>query len=138
MLASVRIAGARGCARSPVRAVLADHRRWAWSRAMLGGTDVPHVPPERGTPREEADRVTDAALPPGAPTGVDPASIDPASIVRSRAYLSALLLAALLGVPISAVAYGFLALTGVLQTFLFGDLPSDLFGGGTPAWWPVP
>src|SRR6478609_11137642 len=130
MLASVRIAGARGCARSPVRAVLADHRRWAWSRAMLGGTDVPHVPPERGTPREEADRVTDAAVPPDSPTGVDPASI-----VRSRAYLSALLLAALLGVPISAVAYGFLALTGMLQTFLFDDLPSDLFGGGAPAWW---
>ena len=100
---------------------------------MLGGTDVPHVPPERGTPREEADRVTDAAVPPGSPTDVDPASI-----VRSRAYLSALLLAALLGVPISAVAYGFLALTGALQRYLFGDLPSDLFEGGTPAWWPVP
>ena len=100
---------------------------------MLGGTDVPHVPPERGTPREEADRVTDAAVPPGSPTDVDPASI-----VRSRAYLSALLLAALLGVPISAVAYGFLALTGALQAYLFDDLPSGLFEGGTPAWWPLP
>ena len=77
--------------------------------------------------------MTDAAAPPGAPTG-----LDPASIVRSRAYLSALLLAALLGIPISAIAYGFLALVGVLQTYLFDDLPSDLFEGGTPAWWPVP
>ena len=77
--------------------------------------------------------MTDATTPPGAVT-----SLDPASIVRSRAYLSALVLAALLGIPISAIAYGFLALVGMLQTYLFDDLPSDLFGGGTPAWWPVP
>ena len=36
-------------------------------------------------------------------------AIDPVSVIRSRAYLSALVLAALLGIPISAVAYGFLA-----------------------------
>lgn len=77
--------------------------------------------------------MTDATAPPGAPT-----TLDPARIVRSRAYLSALLLAALLGIPISAIAYGFLALVGVLQTYLFDDLPSDLFSGGPPAWWPVP
>ncbi len=77
--------------------------------------------------------MTHAAAPPGSPTG-----LDPATVVRSRAYLSALLLAALLGIPISAAAYGFLALTGALQTYLFDDLPSDLFDGGAPAWWPVP
>ena len=49
--------------------------------------------------------MTDAPTPPSAET-----SLDPASIVRSRAYLSALVLAALLGIPISAIAYGFLAL----------------------------
>ena len=43
---------------------------------------------------------------PGPP---QPAS-DPAAVIRSRAYLSALVLAALLGIPISAIAYGFLAL----------------------------
>ena len=65
-------------------------------------------------------------------------AIDPVSVVRSRAYLSALVLAALLGVPISALAYGFLALVGALQGYLFEDLPADLFDGATPAWWPVP
>ena len=77
--------------------------------------------------------MTDAATPDGS-TG----PLDPASIVRSRAYLSALVLAALLGIPVSAVAYGFLALSSALQTYLFDDLPSGLFHSGTPAWWPVP
>ncbi|HET8988247.1 MAG TPA: chloride channel protein [Humibacillus sp.] len=77
--------------------------------------------------------MTDATAPPGAL-----AKPDPASIVRSKPYLSALLLAALLGIPISAIAYGFLAAVGALQSYLFDDLPSDLFDGGTPAWWPVP
>ena len=61
--------------------------------------------------------MTDAATPPGAPSAPDgPNALDPASIVRSKAYLSALVLAALLGIPISVVAYGFLALAGALQT----------------------
>ena len=71
--------------------------------------------------------MTDATSPTDPPT-----TLDPASIVRSRAYLSALVLAALIGIPISAVAYGFLALAGWLQTYLFGDLPSGLFDGTTP------
>jgi H+/Cl- antiporter ClcA len=50
----------------------------------------------------------------------------------------ALLLAAVLGVPIAAVAYGFLALVEAIQDFVFVDLPGDVFSGGTPAWWPVP
>ena len=77
--------------------------------------------------------MTDASAPPGAPGGPDPASI-----VRSKAYLSALVLAALLGIPVSAVAYGFLALVGALQKYVFDDLPTHLFDGPTPAWWPVP
>jgi H+/Cl- antiporter ClcA len=64
--------------------------------------------------------------------------MDPVAILRSRAYLSALVLAALLGIPISAVAYGFLALVTKLQDWLFQDLPDDLFTGGVPAWWPLP
>ncbi|GAA2166708.1 H+/Cl- antiporter ClcA [Humibacillus xanthopallidus] len=72
-----------------------------------------------------------------APTGAPPA-LDPASIVRSKEYLSALVLAALLGIPISVVAYGFLALAGWFQTYLFDDLPTGLFDGAAPAWWPVP
>ena len=74
----------------------------------------------------------------GGPATPGPAALDPVSVVRSRAYLSALVLAALLGIPISAVAYGFLALVGALQGYLFDDLPADLFDGSAPAWWPVP
>ena len=65
-------------------------------------------------------------------------TMDPVAVIRSRAYLSALVLAALLGIPISAVAYGFLALVSALQGYLFEDLPADLFADGAPAWWPVP
>ena len=60
--------------------------------------------------------------------------------MRSKPYLAALLLAAVLGVPISAVAYGFLALVTAIQELLFHDLPSDLFegrtacGGRCPGW----
>jgi H+/Cl- antiporter ClcA len=65
-------------------------------------------------------------------------SLDPAAVIRSKAYLMALLLAAFLGVPIAAVAYGFLALVEAIQEFVFVDLPADVFDGGAPAWWPVP
>ena len=61
------------------------------------------------------------ATPAGAP------ALDPVSVVRSRAYISALVLAGLLGIPISAIAYGFLALVGWMQDYLFTDLPGDLF-----------
>jgi H+/Cl- antiporter ClcA len=77
--------------------------------------------------------VPDATAPAAAPL-----ALDPVSVVRSRAYISALVLAGLLGVPISAVAYGFLALVSWLQGYLFDDLPGALFEGGSPAWWPVP
>ena len=67
-----------------------------------------------------------------------PPPLDPKAMLRSKPYLSALVLAALLGIPISAVAYGFLALTQKLQTAIFEDLPDNLFTGGAPAWWPLP
>ena len=73
---------------------------------------------------------------PATPQG--PAALDPVSVVRSKAYISASCSPALLGIPISAIAYGFLALVGWMQDYLFTDLPGDLFDGGTPAWWPVP
>ncbi len=64
--------------------------------------------------------------------------MDPVAVIRSRQYLSALILAAILGIPISAAAYGFLALVSKIQAFLFDDLPGDIFGSDVPAWWPVP
>ncbi|MFC5266034.1 chloride channel protein [Kribbella qitaiheensis] len=74
-----------------------------------------------------------AASPPAGPPATDPVAV-----IRSRAYLSALLLAAILGIPISVVAYGFLALVAEIQSFVFDDLPQDVFTGSVPAWWPVP
>ncbi|MDI5968980.1 chloride channel protein [Streptomyces sp. SL13] len=46
--------------------------------------------------------------------------------------------AALLGVPVSAAAFGFLALVHALQDQVFTGLPRALGFHGTPDWWPVP
>jgi len=73
------------------------------------------------------------AGPPGAP-----AALDPVAVIRSRPYLTILILAGILGIPISAVAYGFLALVSQIQQYLFQNLPTTLFGDAVPAWWPVP
>ena len=67
-----------------------------------------------------------------------PAPIDPVAMIRSKPYLAVLLLAGILGIPISAIAYGFLALVGEIQKLLFTSLPNTLLGGPAPAWWPVP
>ncbi|MFD3403416.1 chloride channel protein [Kribbella sp. NPDC058693] len=75
--------------------------------------------------------------PASGPSGGTPA-IDPVAVIRSRAYLSALVLAAILGLPISVIAYGFLAAVSHLQTYIFVDLPGQLIEGAVPAWWPVP
>ncbi len=63
---------------------------------------------------------------------------DPVAVIRSKAYVSALVLAAVLGIPISVVSYGFLALVAEIQRLIFDDLPRSLLGGAAPAWWPVP
>lgn len=77
-------------------------------------------------------------MPAREPVAAAAPGLDPMSVIRSRAYLSALLLAAVLGAPISALAYGFLALVAEIQEYLFDTLPHDLFTGSVPAWWPVP
>ncbi len=68
----------------------------------------------------------------------DPTAMDPRKVIRSKAYLSALILAAILGIPISAIAYGFLALVSKIQHYLFSELPASIVGGPAPAWWPLP
>jgi H+/Cl- antiporter ClcA len=60
------------------------------------------------------------------------------AVLRSRAYVMLLVLAAILGVPISAAAYGFLALVSGLQQELFTHLPHGLGFSAVPAWWPLP
>ncbi|UNK44576.1 chloride channel protein [Arthrobacter sulfonylureivorans] len=67
-----------------------------------------------------------------------PSGLDPMVVIRSRPYIAALVLAAVLGVPISVLAYGFLALVAAVQQFVFVGLPNQVFGGPAPAWWPVP
>lgn len=67
-----------------------------------------------------------------------PPGIDPVAVMRSRPYIAALVLAAVLGVPISVLAYGFLALVAAVQRFVFIGLPNQVLGGPAPAWWPVP
>jgi H+/Cl- antiporter ClcA len=49
-----------------------------------------------------------------------------------------LVLAAIIGVPVSALAYGFLKLVDELQTAFFTSIPKDLGFDAAPAWWPVP
>ena len=63
---------------------------------------------------------------------------DPAAMLRSRSYLGLLVLAAIVGVPVSAVAYGFLALVNYLQKEIFTHLPHGLGYHTEPAWWPLP
>ena len=63
---------------------------------------------------------------------------DPLTLLRSRNYVGLLLVAAVLGVPVSAVAYGFLALVSYLQKEIFTHLPHGLGFHATPVWWPLP
>ena len=59
-------------------------------------------------------------------------------MLRSGNYVRLLVLAAILGVPISAVAYGFLALVSYLQKEIFIHLPHGLGFSTEPVWWPLP
>ncbi len=63
---------------------------------------------------------------------------DPAAVLRSRNYLGLLLVAAILGVPVSAAAYGFLALDTYLEQEIFTHLPRGLGYAAAPLWWPLP
>src|SRR3954464_7217570 len=71
------------------------------------------------------------------PTADEPAP-DPQQLLRSRSYVQLLVLAALMGLPVSGLAYGFLALADWLQDSLFTDLPRDLGFASAPVWWPLP
>jgi chloride channel protein, CIC family len=70
--------------------------------------------------------------------GDGPLAVDPVAVIRSKPYIRALVLAAILGIPISAIAYGFLALVAATQHFLFFVLPDQVLGSPAPAWWPLP
>jgi H+/Cl- antiporter ClcA len=73
---------------------------------------------------------------PAAPAAA--AAPDPLELLKSKSYLQLLVLAALIGVPVSAIAYFYLALVSKAQTWFYTTLPKELGFAGTPAWWPVP
>ena len=62
---------------------------------------------------------------------------DTLALLRSRSYLVLLVLAALLGVLVSVLAYGFLALVSKLQGWIFTSLPGGLGFHREPLWWPA-
>lgn len=59
-------------------------------------------------------------------TAADPAAPmnNPLDLLRTRGYLGLLLFGALIGVPIAAVAYGFLKLVDATQEWVFESLPA--------------
>ena len=63
---------------------------------------------------------------------------DPQTLLRSRGYVGLLVVAAIIGVPVSAAAYGFLALVDYLQKEIFSHLPHGLGFQAVPVWWPLP
>ncbi len=66
------------------------------------------------------------------------APVDPLAMLKTRSYIQLLVLAAVIGVPVSALAFGFLKLVSLLQGWLFESLPKAVGFAGTPVWWPLP
>lgn len=58
-------------------------------------------------------------------------------LLHSRGYLTLLLISAVIGVPISAAAFGFLALVHKLDDLVWNDLPESLGFDQPPLWWPI-
>ena len=58
-------------------------------------------------------------------------------LLRSRPYIVLLITAAILGVPVSALAFGFLKLTTSIVTWVYTDMPHGLGFSSTPTWWPL-
>ena len=74
------------------------------------------------------------------PSPVDPQTesvSDLGAMLHSRGYIGLLLVASLVGIPISAIAFGFLAAVHALEDVVWHDLPADLGFHEPPLWWPV-
>ncbi|NUK48968.1 chloride channel protein [Streptomyces lunaelactis] len=59
-------------------------------------------------------------------------------MLRTPGYLKALVLSGLIGIPISLVAFWFLAGLQELEHVLWADLPQALGWDTSPSWWPLP
>ncbi len=80
-------------------------------------------------------RETAAPSDAGAGTSTGP---DVHAVLRSRRYVLLLVAAAVLALPLSAVAFGFLAVVQWLQQLVWQDLPHQLGWATPPAWLPLP
>ncbi|HEY9373028.1 chloride channel protein [Streptomyces sp.] len=74
--------------------------------------------PARTTPPDEVDRLRD--------------------MLRTPGYLKALVFCALIGIPVSLIAFWFLAGLHQLEHVMWSDLPEALDLDGPPWWWPLP
>jgi H+/Cl- antiporter ClcA len=68
----------------------------------------------------------------------DAATSDPSELLRSSSYLVLLVLGALIGVPVAAIAYGFLKAVELAQEWIYDTVPVELGFDATPTWWPLP
>ena len=75
---------------------------------------------------------TPSSTPPPSP------SPDPTELLRSRGYLGLLVFGALIGVPVAAIAYGFLKIVDVGNEWAFTTVPDALGFSTPPIWWPLP
>ncbi len=98
---------------------------------------TPAGPPADTAPTAGAAPAADAD-PAAAPAAPAAAPADPMALLRTRSYVQLLVLSALLGVPVSAIAYGYLKLVTLLQGWIFTSLPDQLGFSGPPVWWPIP
>lgn len=76
---------------------------------------------------------------PSAVAGAGPAPApDVHAVLHSRGYLLLLIATAVLALPLSALAFGFLAVVQQLQRLVWDVLPAQLGWSTPPAWWPLP
>jgi H+/Cl- antiporter ClcA len=68
----------------------------------------------------------------------DATPADPVELLRSKAYLVLLVFGALVGVPVAAIAYGFLKGVDVVQEWIYATLPGEVGFDTAPTWWPLP
>ena len=92
-----------------------------------GAARAPRLLPRGARPRPTSDA--------GAGTSAEP---DVHAVLRSRRYVLLLVAAAVLALPLSAIAFGFLAAVEWLQQLVWQDLPHQLGWATPPAWLPLP
>jgi H+/Cl- antiporter ClcA len=75
----------------------------------------------------------------GEPTEVPDATAEAAAAlgVHHRGYVTVIVAAGLLGIPLSLVAFAFLAVVHELEHVVWDTLPSALGYADVPAWWPI-